>query len=181
MHSKYRNTRNERVIKMLKPHVAGAVLDVGCFDGAVAQVLSANVQGIDVALPPEPKVPATLFDGRHIPFSDQSFDTVLCSFVLHHSQDPTALVGEMRRVGKRLVILEDTFDHFVDRASVISSHWLAYLTVGIPFDRRAFRPSKGWQELFRAAGLNVVQVERQPSVMPGFPLLRHDLYVLEAA
>lgn len=178
---RYREVRDDKVVGLLKPHVTGSILDVGCFNGAITKRLSDNAVGIDVVVPPQTHITVTPFDGRQIPFPDRSFDTVVCSFVLHHSQNPEALLTEMRRVGKRLVVFEDTFDHVMDRASVIASHWLAYLTIGIPFDRRGFRPSNVWRELFRNEGLKMVQDDRLPSLMPGFPYLRHDLYVLETA
>jgi demethylmenaquinone methyltransferase/2-methoxy-6-polyprenyl-1,4-benzoquinol methylase len=38
------------------------------------------------------------FDGRAIPFPDAFFDHVLCTEVLEHAEDPSALVAEMLRV-----------------------------------------------------------------------------------
>jgi ubiquinone/menaquinone biosynthesis C-methylase UbiE len=37
-------------------------------------------------------------DARHLPFADASFDYVYSHGVLHHSDDPKAIVGEMFRV-----------------------------------------------------------------------------------
>jgi ubiquinone/menaquinone biosynthesis C-methylase UbiE len=116
--------RTARVVAMLQPHISGSVLDVGCYNGAVTRQLSPDAVGIDVVAPPKPQVSVTVFDGRDIPFPDQSFDTVVCSFVLHHSPDPARLLVEMKRVGKRLVILEDAYDNFADRSVVIATHWI---------------------------------------------------------
>ena len=41
------------------------------------------------------------FNGRDIPFPDESFDSILCTEVLEHAINPEALVAEMRRVLRR--------------------------------------------------------------------------------
>lgn len=47
--------------------------------------------------------------GEHIPFPDQAFDTVVCTFTLCSVQDPRQVLAELRRVlkpGGRLLYLE---------------------------------------------------------------------------
>jgi SAM-dependent methyltransferase len=88
------------------------VLDVGCGDGLISAVLQSkrpdlSVRGIDVLARVHTHIPVELFDGSRIPFDDQSFDVVLFSDVLHHTDDPTILLGEARRVAKHHVLIKD--------------------------------------------------------------------------
>lgn len=101
------------------------VLDAGCGEGAPALVFAEAgcfVTGIDVDSPSLEKARqlfgATPFADRvkfgeesilQLPFDDQQFDLVWCSYVLHHIEDKLAAAREIRRVlkpGGRLAIRE---------------------------------------------------------------------------
>lgn len=82
----------------------GHVLDVGCGEMPFRHAVSATARytGIDV---PEATsfgmgghADIVPFDGRRIPFADDSFEHILCTEVLEHSLDPQALIDEMLRV-----------------------------------------------------------------------------------
>lgn len=90
----------------------GTVLDLGCGDGQVAAGLMALrpdlvVQGVDVLLRPVTHIPVTLYDGAMLPFADGSFDYVTIVDVLHHTDDPAAVLAEARRVARRGVVVKD--------------------------------------------------------------------------
>jgi SAM-dependent methyltransferase len=90
------------------------ILDVGCGDGLISASLQSqrpdlNIRGIDV-LPREVSgIPVEIFDGRRIPYDDASFDVVLFSDVLHHTEDPGVLLREARRVATLGVLIKDHF------------------------------------------------------------------------
>jgi SAM-dependent methyltransferase len=91
---------------------AARVLDVGCGDGALAARIrnarsDVDVSGIDVLVRPETAIPVATFDGRKLPYADRSFDATLLVNVLHHADDPEALLAEAARVSSRWVILAD--------------------------------------------------------------------------
>jgi SAM-dependent methyltransferase len=102
--------------RFLEPNLAsmeGDVLDVGCGEMPFQSLLNSKSRytGIDVPLAGEfgmRRHPGIVnFDGRAIPFPDESFDNVLCTEVLEHAEDPAALVCEMKRVlrpGGRIVV-----------------------------------------------------------------------------
>jgi ubiquinone/menaquinone biosynthesis C-methylase UbiE len=58
-----------------------------------------------------------------LPFSDRSFDTVLCSEVLEHLEDPERAIGELKRVARRYVIVtvprEPYFDSITRLAQLV--------------------------------------------------------------
>ena len=58
------------------------------------------------------------------------------------------MLEEMKRVGKKLVIVEDCFDNFLHRKSVIWLHAISLRLLGIDYDPQLFKPLKGWQSLF---------------------------------
>jgi SAM-dependent methyltransferase len=171
--------REERLVRLLSPHLPGRTLDVGCWNGDITRHLGAGSQGIDVVMPPHPAVPVKLFDGKNIPFADKQFDNVLCCTALHHVADQDALVEEMKRVGRRVVIVEDDVDGPCHRASVLLLHQIGGPIAGIAYRKDGFRHVQGWRDLFDRHGLRMMLCERHPGIMPGWPLLRHYLFVLE--
>ena len=90
----------------------GTVLDLGCGDGQVAAGLMALrpdlvAQGGDVLLRPVTHIPVTLYDGVSLPFADNSFDYVTIVDVIHHTDDPAAVLTEARRVARHGVVIKD--------------------------------------------------------------------------
>ena len=108
------SARNRRQAEMLADYVCNGdrVLDVGCGRGYlckhVEEIYGAVPTGLDVKDFRAAPIAFRCFDGTAIPFPDQSFDHVVLSFALHHSQDPMALIKECRRVARRgILIFED--------------------------------------------------------------------------
>ena len=52
-------------------------------------------------------VQPVLFDGRHLPFPDRSFELAYSIDVLHHCDDPQASLREMLRCTARLLVIKD--------------------------------------------------------------------------
>src|SRR5207247_1102228 len=93
--------------QVLPPAVAGtmAVLDIGCGDGLIARLLmerrpDLRIEGIDVLARPGAHIPVTLFDGSRIPRADEAVDVALLVDVLHHADEPMALLREAFRVAR---------------------------------------------------------------------------------
>ena len=58
-------------------------------------------------------------NAEKIPFRTKEFDLVICKDVLHHCQNPKRAIREIKRVGKRRIIIEARrgdkwLDHFLD-------------------------------------------------------------------
>lgn len=88
-----------------------SALDVGCGPGIVIQVLSSclNVTGLDINPDMVSACKAKGFDaiqgpGESLPFDDESFDVVYCSFLLLWVRNPVRIVLEMKRVSRQWVL-----------------------------------------------------------------------------
>jgi len=174
--------RAEKVSRILAPHVTGRTLDVGCWNGEVASRLRhVDVIGIDVTIPPDPLIDVRLFDGTQLPFESHSFDTVLCSTVLHHAKHPEQLLEEMARVGRKIVVFEDNVDRWWSHASTLGLHLITSRLHNMPYERAGFRTTTGWLDLFRTMGLKVTKTEFHRGTQPPWPMLRHTLFVVAPA
>jgi SAM-dependent methyltransferase len=100
----------ERLAEVIPPDAR--VLDVGCGDGQIDAMLGRlrpdlRIEGIDVLVRPSARIMVTRFDGVRIPFADATFDVVTFIDVLHHTDDPEALLVEARRVARKAIVLKD--------------------------------------------------------------------------
>jgi SAM-dependent methyltransferase len=94
------------------PAGEASVLDLGCGDGQVAVGVmrlrpDLSISGVDVLLRPVTHIPVTLYDGNVLPFADDSFDYVTIVDVLHHTDDPGAVLKEAARVARKGVVVKD--------------------------------------------------------------------------
>ena len=135
------------------------VLDVGCGNGFIAHHLSAmlgtRVAGIDVANATDAPIYYQRYDGSHFPLDDKSMDVVLLCYVLHHAQDVSVVLKEVRRVLRQeglVIIYEDNpwtrWD--VALCRLHNRQWK---------DRTGpctFRRESAWRSLFESFGFEIV-------------------------
>lgn len=172
--------RTRRVVAMLKPHISGPTLDVGCGNGDVTVNLKHDdIVGIDVYEPSNPRIDVQVYDGEHIPFPDQTFETVICVTALHHAPDAGAMLEEMSRVGRKLVIVEDRFDNILHRKSVLWLHEISFRLLGIDYDPKLFKTLPDWKTLFEQNQLNLSSCILHRGSQAFWPFLQHYVFVLE--
>lgn len=159
------------------PARAGAhLLDVGSgpgFVGAALREQGWEVAAIDVADGSwAGGIRPLLFDGRTIPFPDDSFDEALLSTVLHHARDPLRLLVEARRVARRLTVVEDLYTGEMQRRWTMFVCSLTNLEFrGHPHGNRT---DAEWRGLFARLGLRLLDSSYFP-----FGLLGLGVYHLE--
>lgn len=98
----------EQVVTWCEPAPGVVALDVATGGGHVARrlrELGCLVTTCDAAAGMEPDVVCPAGD---LPFDDGTFDVVACRLAVHHFPDPQKALGEMARVTRRLLVVEDT-------------------------------------------------------------------------
>jgi ubiquinone/menaquinone biosynthesis C-methylase UbiE len=100
----------ERLEALVRSHLnpRSHVLDLGCGRGGVVEVFWRDVQlavGLDPDVPSLAEhrshgMPVIRGDGEHLPFASESFDLIVCLWVLEHIERPDDVFGEVRRVLK---------------------------------------------------------------------------------
>lgn len=145
-----------RLARHLSP--GESVLDVGSFDGALAHRLMADVPAlsitaVDIAPAAAPLIPVTAYDGVHLPFDADSFDTVMLVDVLHHDDHPARVLAEAARVARRRIIVKDHhWRHRLDWLTLAFSDYLGNRAHGIRLPYNYLRLPE-WEALFAAVAL----------------------------
>lgn len=166
-----------RRVRVLSRHLAlaipdgGRVLDLGCGDGSVALALMGlrpdlRIEGVDVLLRPTTLIPVTKFDGTVLPFEDRAFDYVTIIDVLHHTDDPAAVLSEARRVVRKGVVIKDHLLEGTGAAATLRlMDWVGNRghDVVLPFN---YLSRSRWDEAFRRAKLRIVSWKAKLGLYP---------------
>lgn len=114
-------SRNIETITAGVAQSINSVLEVGCGTGAVLKKLSADGLGsqfVGIEIGDSARTRTNQngnesrsleihgYDGKHIPYEDESFDLVYATHVLEHVTDERGFLHELRRVSRRYVYLE---------------------------------------------------------------------------
>lgn len=162
-----------RELAEMIPADARTVLDVGCGDGTIDALVmrqrpDLEITGVDVLVRPKNHIPVQLFDGRQLPFPDQSFDAVMFVDVLHHTDDPSVLLREAKRVARQAVVLKDhTQDAPFAQHTLRFMDWVgnAHHGVALPYN---YWPGDRWRDAFANIGLSPERWNSQLGLYP-FP------------
>ena len=192
-------TRARFLVRKIAPHLVGkTLLDLGAGTGHTAVLLQTkhkmNVSMLDVAphkgafgqrfvgqpiaahLAAKHNIARVRYDGKRVPFKDNSFDVVLVAFVLHHCDSPELVVREAARVAKyRVVVLEDVNG---ERRSSRFERFLDALFNLELFHPHQERTRSQWLELFKSCDLEMREEERWTWKIAGLGV-GQTLWVLE--
>ena len=103
-----------------------------------------------------------VYDGKIIPFPDNYFDVVIVSFVLHHIPDQKFSLNELRRVAKRMIVLEDLPSSCWFHPSHIVSRFHYYFFDQHPGMINHMHSVNEWFVLFEEAGWKLINVNKIP-------------------
>ncbi len=98
----------EQLEALVRSHLTeeSKVLDLGCGRGGVVELFWRDVKlaaGLDPDVPSLAEhraagMPVIRGRGEHLPFAGESFDLVVCLWVLEHIDNPEVVLSEVRRV-----------------------------------------------------------------------------------
>ena len=125
------------------------VLDVGAGSGYLGEIINkkANATLVDIVDYNQTKLPLITFDGKRLPFKDNSFDVALLIAVLHHTSNPEKFLEEVKRVSKKIIIIEEVYKTILSRLFMDLWEWFWNKTTNIETYYN-FHSSKGWKQIF---------------------------------
>jgi SAM-dependent methyltransferase len=149
----------------------GTVLDIGTGDGLLAATLmrlrpDLEVEGVDVLARPDAHIAVTIYDGRTVPFPDRSFDYVLISDVLHHTDDPAVILAEAARVARVGIVLKDHLrEGFLAGPTLRFMDWIGNRghNVVLPYN---YLSRDEWQVAYYKAQLTTVSSRERLGLYP---------------
>lgn len=154
--------RAKEIASVFAPSLADGdcVLDLGCGPLVVAEEITklrnVHIIGCDVLNYQKRRFPLVLYNGEKLPFKDKSFDCVLIVCVLHHCGDggETALLEAKRITRKKILILEDCYNHPLQRMAIRAIdaclNWVENPAISVPYK---FRPTREWKQAFKNMSL----------------------------
>lgn len=166
-----------RRVAVLARHVAAllprhaAVLDIGCGDGSIAARIGelrpdVRIEGIDVLVRADTKIPAQEFDGRSIPFPDDAFDSVLLLDVLHHADDQMRLLAEACRVARQSIVIKDHYsDGPVDEITLRAMDWVGNARHGVALPYK-YWSREAWARAFAELDLRPARAIERLGLYP---------------
>lgn len=157
------------------------ILDLGCGSAIAGKefqsFFEAKLIGVDIKDQRIEKIPFQLFDGKCLPFSENSFDATLINFVLHHTKNPTSLLKEAKRVSKEKIIVFEDLPEGILSKLICKIHGI---TFNYFFQKNRensnFKKSEEWKKIFDESGLKLIFEKRVSSV---FNPVKKKLFILE--
>ena len=153
------------------------ILDLGCGSAIAGKefqdFFKAELWGVDIIDKRVVDIPFQIINGKNLPFSDNFFDVVLISYVLHHSQDPISLLKEAKRVSKKIIIFEDLPEGLFSRMTC-QIHQISFDKFFKNPNKTSFKTKKEWERIFEELGLKVIFQNR----IHNFPA-KKGLFILE--
>ncbi len=163
----------------LAPYLSkqSALLEMGSGPGSVLQILRENghhTQAIDIHDSSfDNTLRPILYNGKTLPFKDDSFDAVLLLTMLHHTPDPDAILREALRVAPQLYIIEDIY----------TSPWHARFTkladsiTNLEFwnHPHSNKDDQGWRDCFKRLHLKLIHSSHKPMAV----FFLQALYIVE--
>lgn len=173
--------RMTRLKEILSPMLEEStdVLDLGCGDGKIDSYIleerkDITIKGIDVLVRPDIYIDVMEYDGKTIPYKDNSFDTVMTIDVLHHTDNPMEIVKEMTRVSSKYIVIKDHIKTgFISYLKLRAMDYVgnAHYHVRLPYN---YLTQKQWDDIFEANGLAVKEINYNLNLYRGLLHLLFD-------
>jgi SAM-dependent methyltransferase len=170
---------HSRRVRVLAAHFAElipgghSVLDVGCGDGLIDRFIlerrsDLRICGTDPLIRRGSHIPVVPFDGRRLPFTDRSWDTVLFCDVLHHAERPVELLREAVRVARHSILIKDhSVEGWLARPTLRLMDVMGNAPYRVARTYNYFTPGQ-WQDAYRVTGIAPIEVRRKLGLYPSW-------------
>ncbi len=153
------------------------ILDIGSGNGLAAHLL--RKKGFDIVPMDihegqyDDSEKPIVYDGKKIPFADNTFQSGIILTVLHHIDNPDEILQEATRVCKNLVIMEDIYNNKLEQYLTYFLDSLANLFYS-PCPHTNKNDAE-WKAAFEKYGLTLKSAEYRHVIF----FIRQGIYVLE--
>lgn len=174
--------RAKIVVGRVLPYIKHSkrIIDIGCGTGHVADLLiktGKEVVPVDISNKSLVNtIKPIMYDGKHLPFPDKSFDTSLLLMVLHHTPDPAVVFSDAARVGNDLVVIETVYKKLFDKIVTVLFDSLGNLQPR--FFWNSYRRDEDWKTFFKSKGYSVEATQYHRDWWFLIPYL-HNVYYLK--
>jgi len=147
------------------------VLDVGCGTGRIARGIQdarpdLTIAGVDVLIQPKTAIAVQHFDGKHLPFDNQSMDAVIMVDILHHIDDPMVILREAARVAKLAIIIKDVHaDHPFAFSTLAFMDWVGNRGYNV-YCPNNFWSLARWKKAWDALGWTPIETQTNLGIYP---------------
>lgn len=152
----------ELYIYRLLPKDIKTILDIGCGDGLIDYLLEQKlpkikIQGLEILKRNKCLISCKHFDGKRVPYADNSFDLCMLIDVLHHTSDINLLLKEAKRVSKKYILIKDhIYINIIELLTLKFMDWVGNKPYGVKLVYN-YQNEEGWKKLLRDNKLNVIK------------------------
>lgn len=152
------------IVSPIQKHVSEcrSVIDIGAGSCHITKALKdagMEVTPVDVVdMSCVPGIHSQVYNGKNLPFADNSFDAAVLITVLHHTSNPVEILHEAQRVARNLVIVEeDIFDSQIRKyATFVFDSLVNWEWAGHPHSNNT---DSQWKNIFQHLGATLLSVE----------------------
>lgn len=179
--------RRKYLAHKLSPYLENSnkILDLGSSDGKLAATIQKNLSsekhdlefiGCDVHVQPKTFIPIVKYDGKNLPFPDNSFDCVLIVDVLHHTNNPLQIIQEAKRVSRKNILIKDHYwKTSKDFTRLKYVDYIGNMPYNIPLPYN-FLTKEEWENLIEECNLSIVESQSYNLVID---LCKHIVFKLQ--
>jgi SAM-dependent methyltransferase len=151
----------------VRPYLAENNLNVGSGLGYFSRYAEEDgvpMSSLEIAQHPGalPLRDFALYDGRHMPFENGTFDVSIAMYVLHHTPDNRVVLSEMKRVStKRIILVEELYNGLFGKIRlVVLDIWINFLLRQIsPIHWRSYFSKQAFRSAVEGDGWKIIQLE----------------------
>lgn len=174
-------TRSKTVVSRVSPYLEKSkkVIDIGSGTGDVALLLSnagKDITPVDVADFHGIRVlETTIYDGKRLPFPNNSFDSALLLMVLHHTPNPDLVFTEAARVAKEIVVIETSYTNGINKFLTVLTDAIGNLRFNAYWS--SYKTDDEWRQFFNKKGFKIVESQKYHDKNLGFSFLHISYYL----